>query len=171
MTRKNFLADVGIDIPAALTQDHDHVREELSRLADVPGRVGQAAKALARVCLPHFDLEEKFVFPAFIVLHHLALGGDARPEMVGVLPVIEHFCEGRGLLRKQHQSVRTALAALREAAAGDGSGRVRDLARMLANHEEFEDKVIWPTGLLISRHSRRKLMAFAAQASALPTSA
>ena len=74
MMNTKYLSNGIFDVPEALRLDHDEIRAELARATMESDPIGKAAMRVARYCLPHFEHEEKTVFPAFGLLHDLALG-------------------------------------------------------------------------------------------------
>jgi hemerythrin HHE cation binding domain-containing protein len=152
----NLLSDRTIKDAAALRLDHDEIRAELARATMETGPIGEAAMRVARFCLPHFEHEEKTVFPALSLLHDLSLG-EVRPEMAEVLPLISDFSARHKALNNQHQSIISALEALLLAANREKNREIADFAYNLRLHERIEDEVIYPTVMLIGNYLRERL--------------
>ena len=104
-----------LNIPKALLRDHDEARAEIARARMEGGRIAKAAKRVAELCLPHFEEEEKRVFPVLALLPDLKRG-NLRPEMMDVLPLISDFKERHEALHEHHRSITSAIEALLEAA-------------------------------------------------------
>jgi hemerythrin superfamily protein len=151
-----FLANGRFRIPEALRLGHDEIRAELVRATIEPGAVGEAAKRVARLCLPHFEQEEKAVFPVFGLLNDVA-SGDVRPEMAAVLPLISRFSAWYDTLGNHHQSIVSAVNELLDAAHKEDNREMADFAYNLRAHERIEDEVIYPTVMLIGNYVRDKL--------------
>jgi hypothetical protein len=150
------LWDASAHIPTAFRQDHDDFRAELSRATMESGPVGKAALRVARYCLPHFEMEERIVFPAFAALRDLA-ADNVRPEMAGLLPLISRFDVQHVGLTGQHESIVTAVEKLLQAAHKENNREIADFAYHLRSHENLENQVIYPMVRLIGNHVREKL--------------
>ena len=156
MMNSKFLSNGIINDPESLRLDHDEIRAELARATMEPGPIGKAAMRVARYCLPHFEHEEKAVFPALGLLHDLSLG-EVRPEMAEVLPLISAFSARHEALGNQHQSIISAVEALLQAANKEKNREIADFAYNLRVHERIEDEVIYPTVMLIGNYLRERL--------------
>ena len=97
--------------PEGLRLGHDDARAELVRTSTMGGFIGEAAKLVASICLPHFEYEEKFVFPVFALLPDLAVGR-VRPDMAEVLPLVYGFKAWHDTFNAQHESIGAAIRAL-----------------------------------------------------------
>jgi len=142
--------------PRSLRLSHDDARAELVKATMEGGRIATAARRLAQVCLPHFDEEEKSVFPALGLLPEL-MQGMVRPEMVRVLPLIADFSAKHNALHSQHQSIRSAIDSLLVASHRERNSEVAEFAHNMAAHERIEDEVIYPTLIMIGMYLREKL--------------
>jgi len=60
--------------PASLRTEHDELHRELAAATKVSGRVGEAARAVAKLLHPHFIDEEAFALPPLCLLGPLARG-------------------------------------------------------------------------------------------------
>ena len=54
---------VTLEIPESMRIEHGEIHAALERATGVPGRVGEAARALAAVLHPHFEREEEIALP------------------------------------------------------------------------------------------------------------
>ena len=115
-----------------------------------PGLVGEAASRVAQLCLQHFDVEERSVFPAFALIHEVILA-NLHPEKVRILPLIEQFNRAHDVLARQHKAMVEAVEALWEAAYEDGNTEVAEFARRLRKHERLESEVLYPAVLMIGK--------------------
>ncbi len=143
-------------IPEALRLGHDEMRAELVRATAMPGPIGEAAKRVAELCLPHMEREEESVFPVFGLLHDLA-EGKVRPEMADVLPLISTFSAWRDSLGDEHYSIAPAIHALLLAAYKEDNREIVEFTYSLRMHERLEDQVIFPTVLLIGNYVQERL--------------
>ena len=152
--KPEFQRNGKFDISEAFRLDHDELRAILASATAEPGPVGKAAKRVARVCLTHFEEEEKALFPVFGVLRDLA-SGDVRPEMAEVLPLISDISAGQ--LGKQHQALEAAIEALLQSASADESGKLADFANKLQVHERIEAELLYPAAVLVGKYLRENL--------------
>jgi hypothetical protein len=143
-------------IPEALRLGHDEMRAELVRATAMPGPIGEAAKRVAELCLPHMEREEESVFPVFGLLRDLA-EGRVRPEMADVLPLISTFSAWRDRLGDEHYSIAPAIHALLLAAYKEDNREIVEFTYNLRMHERMEDQVIFPTVLLIGNYVQERL--------------
>lgn len=114
----------------------------------VGGPIAMAAKRVADHCLPHFEHEEKIVFPALALLPYLK-PGNLRPEMKDVMSLISDFNAKRDALVDDHQAILAAIDALLHAAYQKKDREFTEFAYDLRFHEQIEDEVIYPSILLI----------------------
>jgi hypothetical protein len=142
--------------PDALRLEHDEMRAQLTCATMEDGPVGEAARRLALLSLPHFEQEEKYVFPAFDLLQRLA-HEDAEPEMAEALPLISRFGTRREDLSYRHESILSAAGTLVSAARRQRNREVADLAYRVWLHERTEDAVIYPAVILIGKYVRERL--------------
>jgi hypothetical protein len=110
---------------------------------------------VARLCLPHFEYEEKTVFPILAPLPHLS-PENLRPEMMHVLPLISEFRATHEALNNHHRSILGAVEALLQAAHNQENREFIDFAYNLRDHESIEDEVIYPAVILIGDYLREK---------------
>ncbi len=144
--------------PRSLRLSHNDARVELVGATLEGGRIAVAARRLAQVCLPHFDEEEKSVFPALGLLPEL-MQGMVRAEMMQVLPLISAFSAKHNALIHQHQSIQSAIDALLAAAQRERNRQVAEFALNMRVHERIEDEVIYPALIMIGMYLREKLAA------------
>ncbi|MCJ7838303.1 MAG: hypothetical protein MUP61_03675, partial [Burkholderiales bacterium] len=88
--------------PNALRLGHNEARALLVRATIAYGKVPSAAKRVAELCLPHFEYEEKNVFPILALLPDLQRG-ELRREMMDIMPLVNDFREKHELANAQHQ--------------------------------------------------------------------
>ena len=144
-----------LTVPNALRLSHDEARAEFVRATMEGGRIGKAGKHLAQLCLPHFEHEEKNIFPVLPLLSDLAQG-NFRPEMSEVMTMISNFRAKHEALEKHHQAIASAIEDLLQAAQREKSREFTEFAFNLRVHEMTEDEVIYPTVLLIGKYLQEK---------------
>ena len=149
--------ELKLTVPEALRRSHDEARAQLvwANMERYP--IAVAAKRVAKLCLPHFEYEEKTVFPVLALLPYLQRG-EVQPEMIDVLPLISDFTAKHDALDHHHQSIRSAIEELLETARKEKNRLFAEFANNLRVHERVEDQVIYPTVVLIGRYLQEKLI-------------
>ena len=147
---------LNLTTPDALRNGHDNARAELVRATMEGGRIGKAARRVAQLCLPHFEHEEKNVFPVLALLPHLA-PHNLRPEMMEVMALISEFRERRDAMIGDHQSIESAIEDMLQAAHTEKNREFAEFAHNLRVHERIEEDVIYPTVVLIGDYLRKNL--------------
>jgi hypothetical protein len=145
-----------LNVPKALLRGHDEARAELVRATMEGGRIAKAGKRVAELCLPHFEHEEKGVFPVLALLPYLEQG-NLRPEMLDVMPLIHNYRAKHDAINDHHQLIVAAIEDLLKAAHKERNREVAEFAYSLRVHERIEDEVIYPTVVLIGKYLQEKL--------------
>lgn len=142
--------------PNALRLGHDEARAEFVRASMEGGRIARAGKRVAQLCLPHFEHEEKSIFPVLALLPYLERGS-LRPEMLNVMPLIYEFREKQEALDGHHMLIASAIEDLLQAAHKEKNREFTEFSYGLRVHEMVEDEVIYPTVILIGKYLQEKL--------------
>jgi hypothetical protein len=149
-----FFPGNGFEIVETLRQDHEDIRTELSRAIDEHGAVGAAAGRLAQLCLPHFEYEERVVFPVLARLRQLT-AQDALPAAIKELEEqIAELSRQHKRFGSEHQLISTGVRNLLEAGHGKGSRHIVELAHIIRNHEGIEDDLDFSAHQLSIRPAR-----------------
>ena len=119
------------------------------------GRIAKAAKRVAELCLPHFEHEEKTVFPVLALLPYLEQG-NLRPEMLDVMPLIFNFRAKHDAINDHHQLIVSAIEELLKAAHKEKNREFAEFAYNMRVHEKVEDEVIYPAVVLIGKYLQEK---------------
>jgi hypothetical protein len=127
------------DIAAKLQHDHEQIRAGLARATQEGGSMGDAARRLSDICLPHFELEERVVLPVLARLNQLADREEEREEIADLYERIGEMSRQHKRFAAEHRSVVSALDTLSTAAHKEGSRETLELTEMLRDHEAFED--------------------------------
>jgi hypothetical protein len=149
--------DGKLSIPNALRLAHDGVSAELVRATMASGPIGKEAKLLAQLCLPHFEWEERTIFPVLGLLPDLARG-NLHPEMVKVLPLIAEFSARKDELDTQHRLILSAIEAFLRTALREKDREFTEFAYNLRVHELIEDELIFPMVIVIGEYVRDQLV-------------
>jgi hypothetical protein len=145
---EDSMARTQIVIPASIQAEHEEIHAELVAATKAPGRVGEAARALAAILHPHFVREEQIALPPLGLLAALSRGENS-PDMRAVLPMTDSLrAELPGMLR-EHVAIHAATMRLGEVARADGNAIVARLAEKLALHATSEEEVFYPAAILV----------------------
>ena len=143
----------GLDLPASLAAEHDHVREELSRAAREPGKLGTAARSLQAVLEPHLVAEESMALPPLALLVPLSRG-ESPPDRSAAIHSTARLHAMLPELIKDHAKIGVAAAALRQAAWSARRPDYAELADAIMRHARLEEEVLYPAALLVGRAIR-----------------
>ena len=144
-----------LNVPSALQRDHDEARTQFARARMEGGRIARAGKRVAQLCLPHFEHEEKSVFPVLAVLPYLA-PENLQPEMMELMPLISELRAKHDAIVDHHQEILAAIDELMLAAHKQKNRELAEFAHNLKNHEDIESELIYPTVLLIGNYLQEK---------------
>ncbi len=152
----NLLSCAKLEIPEALTLDHEMLRAELLKAAREPGRIGKAAEQVAQLCLRHFAEEEEQVFRAIGLLHDLA-SDRVRSRSTTGAPLIVRLSAQHLAMHGDDRPINSAIEALLQAARLEKNKEIAELVHSLREHETIENQVMYPTLLFIDRSVRNSL--------------
>ena len=138
--------------------EHAEIHDELVRATRLPGRIGDAARALAMILHPHFVREEQIALPPLGLLAPLARG-ELTAEMRDVLPMTDALRAELPRMLEEHEAIRAATARLAEVARVEGDERVEELARQLALHARSEEELFYPAAVLVGDLVRARMHA------------
>jgi hypothetical protein len=143
-------------IPQSLKVEHEELHSALVRATMLPGKVGEAAKAVAAVLHEHFQKEEEYALPPLGLLPSLARG-EVTPEMADVIALTSRLEADLPHMLQEHQAVVAALKKLTAAAKAAGQPDVIAFADKLMLHAQTEEEVSYPTAILIGKYLKLKL--------------
>jgi len=147
-----------VKIPASVRLEHDALHKHLADVSMEPGRVGEAARTLARLMHPHFVREDEYAMPPLGLLTRLARD-EVSPDMAEALPLIARLKAEMPLMLEEHQAIKGALQQLEEVAAAQGKPDIVELARRLKLHAESEEEVLYPAAIVVGEYLKLKLPA------------
>lgn len=137
-----------IEIPESMRAEHGAIHAALERATKAPGRVGEAARALAKVLHPHFEREEQIALPPLGLLAPLARG-EFTEAMLDVLPMTDSLRAELPRMLHEHEAIRAATLRLGEVARAEGNAAVAELAEDLALHAKGEEELFYPAAVLV----------------------
>jgi hypothetical protein len=135
-------------IPGSLREEHAAIHTELMHATSVRGRVGVAARALAKLLQPHFEREEQIALPPLGLVAPLARGEPAQATRV-VLAMTDSLRAELPRMLAEHDTIRVATRRLGEVARAAGNVRVARLAHELALHARTEEELLYPMAILV----------------------
>lgn len=137
-------------IPKSVEVEHAAIHSLLVEATKAPGRVGEAARALAEVLHPHFVREEEIALPPLGLLAPLAAGETLeQAELSAVLGMTDALKRELPQMLEEHKRIRAAVDALRAAAKAERAVKYEGLADQLSLHAQSEEEVLYPAAILV----------------------
>jgi hemerythrin superfamily protein len=143
-------------IPGPLKLEHEELHAELVRATQAGGRVGEAAKGVAKVLHDHFVKEEEFALPPLGLLSSLARG-KVDKNMGSVLRMTDQLKAELPKMIEEHKAVVAELKNLITAAEADNKLEHARFAEKLMLHAQTEEEVLYPASILIGEYLKLKL--------------
>jgi hypothetical protein len=143
--------------PPSLRREHEELHADLARAGQVPGRIGEAARAIARIMHPHFLREDEYATPPLSLLARLAKG-QVTPDMAGVLPLVARLKEELPLMIEEHRAIMGAVRELAVAAETENDEKYIRFAAELIVHAQLEEEVLYPAAILVGEYVQSHLM-------------
>jgi hypothetical protein len=142
--------------PEPLKKEHDELHAELAKMTQAGGKIGAAAKAVARLLHAHFLKEEEYAAPPLGLLVPLA-EGKVTPEMQDVLVMTEKLKAELGEMLAEHKAIVAALKELAAVAKKERKRGYEQFAEKLMLHAQTEEQVLYPAAILIGEYLKMKL--------------
>jgi hypothetical protein len=143
--------------PLSLRREHEELHADLARAGQVPGRIGEAARAVARIMHPHFLREDEYAMPPLSLLSRLAKG-PVTPDMAAVLPLVVRLKEELPLMLEEHRAIMGAVRELAVAAEDEADEQYIRFAAELMVHAQMEEEVLYPAAVLVGEYVQLKLL-------------
>jgi hypothetical protein len=147
---------MNFEMPASLREEHEQLHGFLSKAAREEGKLGDAARLLARLLQPHFLKEESFALPALSLLAPLSRGNLA-PEMAEVLAHTDWLKEHLDDMLAEHRMLNAALEGLLQAASAEKRNEFVEFAEKLLNHARMEEEILYPAAILVGQYLKTRL--------------
>lgn len=143
-------------IPESIREEHEELHQKLGQLTKLPGKTGEAARAVADALHPHFVKEEEYALPALGLLP--ALGrGEVTPEMRNVLAKTDRLKAELPQMLAEHKAIGAALDRLAQAAKVEGQNEAAVFATELRHHARTEEEILYPAAVVVGEYVRLKL--------------
>jgi hypothetical protein len=140
--------DMRFPIPESIHVEHAEIHGALVEATKQPGRVGEAARELAKVLDPHFVREEQIALPPLALLRPLSLG-QATPEMREVLEMTDALRAELPQMLREHEAIGAQTRKLEQAARDEHNPEVEELAKKLQLHARSEEEIFYPAAILV----------------------
>ena len=137
-----------IRIPESMRLEHEEIHEELVRATKREGRVGDAARELARVLHPHFVREEEIALPPLGLLEPLSKA-PPTPAMREVLRMTDALRAELPKMLEEHVAIAAAARRLEAVARDERNAEIEKLAQKLQLHARSEEELFYPAALLV----------------------
>jgi hypothetical protein len=138
-------------IPQSMQKEHAELHTDLARATQLPGKIGEAARAVATTLHAHFQREEEFALPPLGLLPLLATG-EVTPEMSGVLAMTDRLKAELPQMFAEHQAIVLALKNLIAVAEEEDAPELVRFAEKLMLHAQNEEEVAYPAAILIGEY-------------------
>ncbi len=144
-----------IGIPLSLKEEHAEIHGQLAKLKKVPGKVGDAAKTVAKVLHPHFLLEEEIAMPLLGLLSPLA--EDRIISEIEKATVMSNRLKAElAKMLKEHGEIVAVLKGLEQAIQEEGVEEGADFPEKLKQHAKIEEEVLYPAAILVGEFIKLK---------------
>ncbi len=142
-------------IPPSLKSEHEELHAELARATQVKGKIGESAKAIAKVLHPHFVKEEEYAMPPLGILLPLA-EGKVTSDMKNVLTMTDRLKSELQEMLNEHKAIIASLNIFIEAAKKEKKMEYVHFANKLISHAKNEEEVLYPASLLVGEYLKLK---------------
>ena len=143
-------------VPETIRKEHEELHAELAAATREPGRVGEAARVVAKIMHPHFLREDEYAMPPLLLLRPLSQGR-FDPAMAEVLPQVERLRSEMPLMLEEHKAIVGALNELAQVALAEGRPGLAVFAEKLKLHAAHEEEILYPAALLVGDLVKAKL--------------
>jgi hypothetical protein len=142
-------------IPRSMQIEHEELHSALIKLTKAGGRTGEAAQNVAAVLAPHFAKENEYALPPLSLLAPITQG-KFECSMTAVLKLTDKLEAEMPNMLSEHKDIAAALEKLKSAAISENNQAGVRFAEHLAAHAESEERIMYPTALLIGLYVKSK---------------
>jgi len=142
-------------IPLSLLEEHAELHTALETASRLPGDTGTAARKVLAIITPHFQQEQRRVFPLLRVLPMLA-AGQVEPGMADLLPVADRLRADFDVYLREHLDLAGALDELSPAAWRENHEECAFLAERIRRHDRMDREVLYPAAQLAGECLRQR---------------
>lgn len=142
-------------VPELLLNEHDTLLHDLKTISVHQDSTGRIAAELYDLLDHHFQEEENYVLPPLGLL--TSLSGDSLPEnTTAILRMIDKLKAQTPHMSAEHQMIKLLANDLLSTAKEEGHAEVENFYTDLLKHAQMEEKILFPTALLIGEYLRIK---------------
>ena len=142
--------------PASLNEEHEDLHNELARITEAGGAIGEAAKKVAMIMHPHFVKEEEYAMPPLGLLEPLSQG-KISTEMKDMLLITDKLKTMLPQMLSEHQAIVDALIKLANISIKEDMMEIAFIAKKRIAHVKNEEEVLYPAAILVGEYLRLKL--------------
>jgi len=142
-------------IPQPLKVEHEELHADLVKATKVGGKIGDAAKTVAKILHPHFVKEEEYALPPLGLLIVLA-EGKVTSDMRDVLTMTDKLKAELPQMLEEHKAIVGALENLVDVAKEENKIGYAHFAEKLMLHAQTEEEVLYPAAILMGEYLKLK---------------
>ncbi|MCC6544703.1 MAG: hemerythrin domain-containing protein [Nitrospirae bacterium] len=147
---------MAFNVPVTLNEEHEELHNELARITEAGGAIGEAAIKVAVIMHPHFVKEEEYAMPPLGLLEPLSRG-DIKEEMREILLITDSLKAMLPQMLYEHQAIVDALIKLANVSIKENRMEIAFIAKKLISHIKNEEEILYPAALLVGEYLRLKL--------------
>lgn len=144
------------NVPVTLNEEHEELHNELARITEAGGAIGEAAKKVAVIMHPHFVKEEEYAMPPLGLLEPLSRG-EIKEEMRDILLVTDKLKSMLPQMLSEHQDIVEALINLTNLSIKEDRMEIAFIAKKLISHVKNEEEVLYPAAILVGEYLKLKM--------------
>jgi hypothetical protein len=142
-----------LETPFAVRMQHKSLREELARASADKGAVGDAAREVERVLLPHLEHEEALALRPLGLMRGTARDADSA-ELTQVVPMAIRIERELPTLIDEHRQIGDATKRLADVSRREGKPQYQGLIDRLWLHARMAEEVLYPAAILVGEYVR-----------------
>jgi hypothetical protein len=139
-----------LKIPQSMKEEHRELHRELVKTINLGGKVGLAAREVAKTMHPHMERENKLALPVISVTRELA-EGKMPSDLSDAFDLSIKFKSEHKRLLQEHARIVKTLNKLERAATAAKMRNVVLLAKRLKHHVQTEEELTYSAVLMAAR--------------------
>ena len=141
------------DIKKHLDQEHSELLNSLKSLSTIYGSIGESARALLRLLVPHVTEEEKMVIPLLSSIENLLEGRADKEELSHLSQLGNRLAENYNYFLKEHSDIEEKGESLLEMARNTGKTEAISTIEELQLHIFLEELFLYPFSILAGKYA------------------
>lgn len=138
-------------IPKSIQHGHENLFNEIKKLIEAGGKVGEKAKILNNSMAPHFEKEERYALPPLGLLLILSEGG-WEIDTAEAIKMTDTLQSKLAEMTNEHKQLSKLLQDLKVAADEENNTLAKKFVKDLVLHVDLEDQVLYPATLLVGNY-------------------